>query len=172
MNRRRTAPSKDPGNLVFGTIGWLFADLMLALAMAFLVATTVGQAAPAKAKPSPGPTPSPSPSSTFQKGLESQPISMTVEVDWQGLLSGDASAKAALQKKVRAKTSLNGRQAGLVLSFGGGLEQGTEIAKKADSALQELGEQGYVFHGTVYRPYISFGASPGTLTLDIYLLRQ
>ena len=45
MKRRRLS-DRDPGNMVFGTIGWLFADLMFALAIAFLVATTVGQPTP------------------------------------------------------------------------------------------------------------------------------
>jgi hypothetical protein len=168
MTGRRRITGRDPGNLVFGTIGWLFADLMFALAMAFLVATTVGQPAPAKPRPSPTRTPTPSP----QRGLESRPVSITTKVDWQGLLSGDSSAKAALKRKVRAKKALDGRQAGLVLSFGGGLDRGTEIAQKADAVLKELGDQGFVFQGTVYRPYISFGSSPNKLTLDIYLFKK
>ncbi|QXJ21487.1 hypothetical protein AGRA3207_002346 [Actinomadura graeca] len=166
MRRRRNVPGKDPGNLVFGTIGWLFADLMLALAMAFLVATTFGQSVPAKAGRSPTPSP------TFRKGLESDPVTITMRVDWQGLMSEKTSAKAEVQKKVRATASLNGRQAGLVLSFGGGLENGTRIARGADAALRELGDQRFVFQGTVYRPFVSFNSAPETLTLDIYLLRQ
>jgi hypothetical protein len=168
MARRHTITGRDPGNLVFGSIGWLFADLMFALAMAFLVATTVGQ----PAQPQPSPTRTPTPSLSPKRGLESRPVSITTKVDWQGLLSGKSSAKTDLQRKVRAKESLHGRQAGLVLSFGGGLAQGTEIAKKADAALEELGEQGFVFRETVYRPYISFGSSPDTLTLDIYLFKE
>lgn len=166
--RRRAATRRDPGDLVFGTIGWLFADLMFALAMAFLVATTVGQAEPVKPGATPTATPTPSP----REGLENNPVSLTLGVDWQGLLSGDHAARADLQRKVRAKTSLGGRHAGLVLSFGGGLGQGQAIAEKADSALRELGDQGFVFQGTVYRPYISFDTSPGTLTLDIYLFKR
>lgn len=170
MVRRRPATTRrDPGNVVFGTIGWLFADLMFALAMVFLVATTVGQPVSAVG---PSESPSPTPKPTFQKGLESRPIKMVMKVDAEGLLSGERPAKTALKRKVRANKELKGRQAGLVMSFGAGQAEGTEIADKANAVLRELGDEGFVFHDTVYKPYIDFDASSNMLTLDVYLLKE
>ena len=166
MARRRSG--RDSGELVFGSIGWLFADLMFALAMAFLVATTVGRPADPKQPPPASPSPSPS----FKKGLESRPVKIVVSVDAGGLLSGDRSARSALQRKVRENARLRGRQAGLVLAFGGTADQGPEIARKATDALRELGDQGFVFHDTLYKAYHDTNAGTDRLTLDIYLLRE
>jgi hypothetical protein len=169
--------------MVFGTIGWLFADLMFALAIAFLVATTVGQPPPPAVPPPPPPSATPgasrpaepSPSTTPQPALELKPLSFEVQIDWQGLLSGDQAAQAALLKKVRSEPGLSGRRAGLVLTFGGDSggspAQAIAIAEKVDSVLQELGDQQFVFSGTVFRPFLALNSPPGIVQIDIYLFK-
>jgi hypothetical protein len=177
--RRRRRDGSESGNLVFGTIGWLFADLMFALAMAFLVATTVGQPPkPLSATASPSLSPSrsktPKPNPSREPVLELRPVELQVTVDWSGLLSNQAAAKNALANAIRRDPRLKGRHAGLVLSFGGadgGEGRAIAIANKADEVMRSLGTKGYVFRGTVYRPFLSLHASPATLKLDIYLFK-
>ncbi|MEO3785244.1 hypothetical protein ABGB12_18080 [Actinocorallia sp. B10E7] len=167
---------KDPGNVVFGTIGWLFADLMVALAMAFLVATTVGMPAPDPKSTPTKPTPTPS----AQLGLENVPVEIKVSVDYQGLLNGSRLARDALLKKVKADSRITGRDAGLVLAFGGadnsaaGIDRAMKIASKANEALKTLGRtESFVFSAnTAYTPYIDYGNAPSTLELRVYLFKQ
>ncbi|MFD9942435.1 hypothetical protein ACFWYW_34350 [Nonomuraea sp. NPDC059023] len=158
---------------MFGTIGWLFADLMVALAMAFLVATTVG--VPEPPEPPPTPTPAPTPSRTPEPGLEQRPVEVTMKVDWAGLLAGDEKAEAGIRRKVREVEKLHGRRAGLVLAFGGAGDtdpgRALNIARKANAVLKDLGKSGYVFQGAVFRPFLSHRAV-STLVLDIYLLKK
>ncbi|GAB2839901.1 hypothetical protein GCM10022221_44110 [Actinocorallia aurea] len=177
MPRRRSPARKDPGNVVFGTIGWLFADLMVALAMAFLVATTVGMPAP-DPEPTAEPTPTETPSRVL--GLENQPVEIHVTVNYQGLLNGGGPARHALFRQVRDDKRLQGREAGLVLAFGGaggseaGIPRAMRIAASANDALKDLGvEQSFVFSTTTaFTPYIGYGSDPSVLELDIYLFKQ
>jgi hypothetical protein len=162
---------------MFGTIGWLFADLMLALAMAFLVATTVGQPPPPKAAPAPT-TARPSTTAANPPNepvLELNPVSLKVLIDWQALLGGDPVVTAALQQQIQSEAALAGRRAGLVLTFGGasgGKEGlGKSIAERVNSVLTELGGQGFVFNGAVYRAFIDTGAPQEELTIDVYLFK-
>ncbi|HEY0697542.1 MAG TPA: hypothetical protein VGD43_07000 [Micromonospora sp.] len=173
--RRARLAGRDPGNVVFGTIGWLFADLMFALAMTYLVATTVGQP-PTPPPPPPTPSASPSPSPTPEPALELKPVSIELRgVNWRGLLDNDAGAVRALQNRIRSHPALRNRRAGLVLTFGGASGGNTDramtIARRTNSALAQLGAQGFVFRGTVYRPFLSLGSPPSELTVDIYLFK-
>ncbi|MFI6906453.1 hypothetical protein ACIBKY_34690 [Nonomuraea sp. NPDC050394] len=166
---------REPGNLVFGTIGWLFADLMVALAMAFLVATTVGVPSPPEPAPTPTPSHTPTPSRTPEPGLEQRPVEVTMKVDWAGLLAGDDAAEAKIRRKVREDVKLHGRRAGLVLAFGGAGDtdpgRALNIAGKANAVLKDLGKSGYVFDDAVFRPFLSHRAV-NTLVLDIYLFKK
>ncbi|MEV6493185.1 hypothetical protein AB0M20_31875 [Actinoplanes sp. NPDC051633] len=175
--RRRRQTEQDPGNAVFGSIGWLFADLMFALAMAFLVATTVGQP-PREDPPTPPPTttpPTPSPTPSREPILELKPVEIVVRVNWVGLLAGDAKAEADLAAAVQTSVRLQGRHAGLVLTFGGaqGDEgRGIAVAKRANDVLRGLGAKGWVFRGTVCRPFLSLHEPPQVLKIDVYLFRE
>ncbi|WP_113705627.1 hypothetical protein [Nonomuraea lactucae] len=177
---------REPGNLVFGTIGWLFADLMVALVMAFLVATTVGGQKPEAPPPEPSPTmtptptpsPTPTPTPTVEPGIEQRPVKVTLRgVDWAGLLAGSKAAEADLRRKIQAKEQLKDRHAGLVLAFGGGGAQDRDraqnIARKANAVFKKLGKQNFsVFHGTVFVPYVNFYNSMSTVSLDVYMFKQ
>jgi hypothetical protein len=177
--RRLLASGRDPGNVVFGIIGWLFADLMFALAMTYLVATTVGQ--PPRPKPtpsaSPSPSPSASPSPSREPVLELNPVNIVLNsVDWRGLLDNNPAAADAMLGQVKANGQLAGRRAGLVLTFGGASPGDTDlalrIAGRVNDLLKQLGEQtGFVFRGTIYRPFLSLASPYSKVTIEVYLFK-
>ncbi|MEO6087694.1 MAG: hypothetical protein ABIQ18_31745 [Umezawaea sp.] len=181
--RRRA--ERDPGNAVFGSIGWLFADLMLALALAFIVAVTAAPPLPPDAQAKPVPTTTTPPSTTTTTptqptgpALELGPVKLELPIDAAALLDGDAGTAQVLRDRVRADPRLAGRRAGLVMTFGGtggssqgaNVTRGLEIAAKVNGVLGELGAQGFVFDSTVYRSFISLG-SPDALSMDVYLFK-
>ncbi len=104
------------GSSSFPSVGWLFADLLLALAMLFLIANTVGN--PSQSKPKTtlvptkvvlGITPTPTP----LPRLELQFHEFTINVDPNGLLSGSQSAIDNVKNQVRGQSVLRGRSVGL-----------------------------------------------------------
>jgi hypothetical protein len=159
------------GQNLFGATGWLFADLFIALAVGFLVANTVGYVPPPTARAQPTPTPVP------PRALDLKPITVTLHVDYNGLLRDDPSAIASAEQQVRQAAGLSNRSAGLVLAFGGALGVGPgealQIAAKVDSdVLTDLGRQGFVFQTTVYREFFSLDADPSTVSIDVYVFKQ
>lgn len=162
-NRWRTA-------LIFGLTGWLFADLFIALTMGF-VANTVGYL------PTPTPTatvaPTVIPTATPLPHLSLHPITLTLSVNYVGLLNGDPNAIADAQRQVRADGRLKCKLAGLALTFGGAnpdTAQALAIARAIDSkVLPGLGNQSYVFIRTAYREFFNLGTDPGTATVDVYV---
>jgi hypothetical protein len=169
---------------LFGSAGWLFADLMLALTMAFLVANTVVHAPPPVPKPAPkpatSPTPRPSPSPTRQPepALDLGYVTVELRVDSQGLLNNDPNAMASVRRQIRGQSKLRGRHAGLVLAFDGdngdpGIDSTSlKIAGKVNEVLASMGSQGYVFRNTAYRSFIGRNVSPDIVDVDIYLFKQ
>lgn len=181
--RRRA--ERDPGNAVFGSIGWLFADLMLALALSFIVAVTAATPQPpenATAQETTTTTTPPSPTTTTTKNtgpaLELEPVKVELPIDAAALLGGDAGTVQGLRDRIRGDQRLAGRRAGLVMTFGGtggsslsaNVERGLSIANRVNGALGELGAEGFVFDATVYRSFISLG-SPDALSMDVYLFK-
>ena len=184
--RRRA--ERDPGDAVFGSTGWLFADLMLALALAFIVAVTAAPPLPPGAQAEPEPTTTTTttlsttttttPAQPAGPALELDPVKLELPIDAAALLGGDAGAVQGLRDRVRADPRLAGRRAGLVMTFGGtggssqgaSVTRGLSIADKVNGVLGELGAQGFVFDSTVYRSFISLG-SPDALSVDVYLFK-
>src|SRR5258708_33752377 len=97
--QRRAARASYSGNVLFGGIGWLFADLMLALAMLFIAATSAGTAPSSHPKPAPSPTVTPGPQVTASPTmapkrrlplqLDLTPVTVTLNIDPDAGLSGD-----------------------------------------------------------------------------------
>jgi len=175
MPRRSSRIGVGPN--LFGATGWLFADLFIALAMAFLVANTVGNVPPPSARAVPTPTPTLSPTPIPPRALDLKPISITLHVNASALLADNPQEIANIEQQVRAVPQLNGRSAGLVLAFGGASGAspalGRQVAAKVDSdVLQALGAQGFVFQNTVYREFFNLDAPPSTVNIDIYVFRQ
>lgn len=177
---RGSGRSNNGGQALFGSTGWLFADLMLALAMAFLVANTVGLPTLPKPKPTVRPTPTPTPTPTATPtptpALDLRPVHVVLQVDWAGLLSNSPTARAAVRSQIRHVAALDGRHAGLVLAFGGDNDNNTTralaVASKVDSVLAGLGSSGYVFQSTVYRSFIGLADPPGVVEVDIYVFKR
>ena len=184
--QRRSGRQDGFALAMFGGAGWLFADLMLALAVAFLVADTVSTPPPPsspKAVPSgsavphrPTPTPSASPSGP---ALNLHYITVNLNVDPASLQAGSAQAEASVRTQIVARINdLRGRRAGLVLLFAGGgnptdYYAAISLDKKMAGVLTGLSiDGGLVFQVAAYRDLVNYGAEPDKVQLDIYLFRQ
>lgn len=174
---KRRERDERPSPAFFGAAGWLFADLLLALAMIFLVANSRADIKPLPTPVvsptiTPSPTPLPKP-----PVLDLHYITVIVHVDYGALSSGDPGTIAKVEQQIRSVAKLQGRRAGLVLTFGGsqGTSEGTglQAAKDLDAkVLQNLGSQNFVFNGTVYREFFATDKPVGTIELDVYVFKQ
>lgn len=160
------------------SVGWLFADLLFALAMLFLVSNTLG--VPPKPKPTPIPTvevttPTPTPNALL---LDRHSVRLTLSVNNPGSLSqGNAQAKAALAQTIRAKINQQGlqdRRAGLEIVYGGALDdsqigEAESIAGQTYAVLDTLGNQKFVFcHALHYENLYVLGGSLNTIVIDVF----
>ncbi|MGA5008529.1 hypothetical protein [Streptomyces koyangensis] len=156
MRRRRFRP--------LHLAGWLFADMLLVLALVALGDRGDPQAA--KAVPSPGPSPSATATETGKprpkgpRSVSREPVTLTVDADY-----GDP---AGLEKKLRAATKrYAGRQAAIVLTFGrhpdpGG---GQAYARRVNSTLAKARPD--MFEKTTRRDFWKGGAA-GHASVEIY----
>jgi hypothetical protein len=180
--RRRADRSGYLAQALFGSAGWLFADLMVVIAMAFLVANTFGGVppkSPAKVKPTPHPTATPTPTAapTPVQALDLNYVCILLQVNPQTLIAGSASETASVRQQIMSNPQLTSRHAGLVLLFGGDSDYplGVTQAKQMDSAvvgiLNQLGNHNFVFYDTVYRNFLGLNDAPDTVELDVYLFK-
>lgn len=160
-----TTPRRPERGALAAAAGWLFADLLLALSVVFLVANSVGyiripapnctlQTTPTIVvvnTPIPVCTPPPTATATpvtpmpVVPQLQLQPVSKYFTFDIVGLAAGNALAKQGVQQQVIAwlLTVGNGHRAGLILVYGGiptATQGGETDALTADviAALQAL----------------------------------
>ncbi|RAQ97663.1 hypothetical protein [Thermogemmatispora tikiterensis] len=157
--------------------GWLFADLLLGLAVIFLAANTY-----AKVPPPATPTPTRlavTPSPTVLPRLELHHHRFTVTVDANGLLTNDAGAVAAFKRQVRAQSFLVGRTAGLVIVYDGAptvdaIGTSLDVSRKVMSLLAQMGSQEhFAFTCTsFYDPLYTLGQDQSTVTVDVYLFTE
>jgi len=157
--------------------GWLFADLLLALAMLFLAANTIGIK-----PPPPPPTPTPvtptatiAPTPTPLPRLELNFHEFRIIVNPDALLNNSESAVNAVKQQVRMQAILRGRSVGLVIAYGGALNdsqipKAQAVAGKVYEVLKSLGREGFAFtRASYYSTLYLLGGSPTTVLLDIYL---
>lgn len=154
---------------VFGSTGWLFADLMVAIAMAFLVANTVGARSPHH-KPHP---PRPKPPVCSQPALNrNKPVKVTLSINPAGLISNVQSAQAAVRQQVRHTAGLATKRAGFVIIYTGNAET-SDYALTVDTAIKRvlsgLGHQNFVFQKAVYLDEQLIGSAPASSQLEVYL---
>ncbi|WP_376794016.1 hypothetical protein [Thermogemmatispora sp.] len=159
--------------------GWLFADLLLGLAVIFLAANSY-----ARVPPPMTPTPTPTvlratPTPTVLPRLELHHHRFTVTVDANGLLSNDAGAVAAFKQQVRGQSFLVGRTAGLVIVYDGApsvdaIGAALDVSRKAMSLLAEMGSrEHFAFTCTsFYDPLYTLGQDQNRLTIDVYLFTE
>lgn len=164
--------SDASGTSVFGSAGWLFADLMLALVMAFLVANTVGR--PPDPPPPPAPAPAPPPAPAPVLDLEYVPARLVVDPD--ALHRKDPAAIESVRAQLRGDQRLASRRAGLVLSFGGANDgnnaRAIQAANDVADVMSGLGAEGYVFTGAVYRPFLALNEPRDVVEVDVYVFKQ
>ncbi|WP_103339976.1 hypothetical protein [Amycolatopsis sp. CA-126428] len=165
--------------MLFGSAGWLFADLMLALVVMVFVATTVNaRPSPPPPKPSVPPTPSrtttPTPTTTAPpRGLAPQPLKLDINVNTDALLRNDRGGIDAMRSDMRAALGgpLAGRQVGVVLTFGTSpankIQRGVTVAKQFnDQVLKAWGGQ---FAEAVYDGFFQGGDDLNKISLEIFV---
>lgn len=159
--------------------GWLFADLLLALAVIFLSANTVGVKPRVIPTSIPTPTARPSaPSPTPLPRLELSRYRITLTIDSNGLLNDSPSAINDLKQKIRGQAVLRGRTAGLVIVYGGApdvtqVTRAQAVVTKVISVLVSLGNAGFVFTRTsYYDPLYILNGDANTTVIDIYLFAR
>src|SRR5436305_10137049 len=121
---------EDLNKTFTGLAGWLFADLLLALAILFLIANTLPQPKPPEVGPTPTATATPV---VVPPSLEQQWHRFNLNIDPQKLLSNDAGEKNAVIQHVMEQGFLKNRRAGLMVVYGGAptvndTKRATEIA--------------------------------------------
>lgn len=167
--RRQRSGLNEASRSVFGTTGWLFADLMLAIAMAFLVANTVGAHMP-QHKPKPPPV---------KKVIcnapaldRYHPVQVNLDLNPIGLASDSPSAQASVRQQVKGTSGLAGRRAGFVIIYTGNAETSSyalSIDEYVKKVLDGLGRQNFVFQDTAYVDEQLIGAAPTSAELKVYL---
>src|SRR6266446_9227880 len=103
--------NRRSGRNMFSIAGWLFADMLLAMMMIFIVASTTSVTIPPKTKLTP--------TSRALPRLELKFHRFTIDVDPNGILNDAPDAIAAVKNQVRSQAFLKGRSAGLVVVYGG-----------------------------------------------------
>jgi hypothetical protein len=188
-SRRRVGFRANSGHLLFGGTGWLFADLMVAIAMAFLVASTVGfPPVPHKAaKHQPSHLPSHHVIKPPQPALDFGYVTIMLIIDPAALLNHDPSVAASVSSQIRKNPKLKAKCAdepesrcvGLVLLFGGDpqitLASAYSYAETLDTAmgkvLQALGQHNFYFRRSIYRNFVNYGAETTTFELQVYVFK-
>jgi hypothetical protein len=164
--------------------GWLFADMLLVLAIVALGAMLASREAvdayvgAANASPTPSPTesssapsPSPTPSKAAPPGLSKDPKSLTLRFDSGALLRRDPQTLANLRQQIKNQTeSIKQRQAGFVLTFGGDSNpsRATDIAEIVNAQLVRV--RPALFRGAVLRDFIRLSKS-NSADVEIFLYR-
>jgi len=157
---------------MFSLAGWLFADLLLAMATIFIVASAVGVYVPSQ-KPIPTP-------SVARVNTVSYRLCLQIN-DYGDLLNDSPSARNEVVQQIQHDSFLNrpGRRAALVIPYGGAPDQnqeatGLSIADKVVRVLQKLGEnQKSVFFKTAFHDSVHYlGQNFGFVELEIYLFAQ
>lgn len=163
------------------SVGWLFADLLLALAMLFLIANTITTPVKANVKLKPTPTKvavKPSPSPTQPPRLELQFHELKLIIDEAGLLGNTEVAIDDVKQQVQTQSILQGRNVGLVIVYGGAptdndIGNAQATAAKVYDILRTLGQEKFAFErASYYSTLYLLGASKDEVTLDVYLFAQ
>ncbi|MFE2718508.1 hypothetical protein ACFXKI_42910 [Streptomyces mirabilis] len=147
--------------------GWLFADMLLVLALVSmgdrgdpLAAQAAARPSPSSASPSAKPSPEPSPTPSGPRSVERKPVKIRVAA-----AAGDT---ARMVKQLRTATArYKGRTAAFVLTFGQAPEPGAgqAYASRINASLRKA--RPHMFTDATTRDFWNGGAS-GTADLEIY----
>ncbi|MFJ8011236.1 hypothetical protein [Streptomyces sp. NPDC096339] len=150
--------------------GWLFADMLLVLALVAMgdqgdpvkaaeADKNSRASASPSASPSPGPTASPTP--TGPRAVERTAVELSVD--------GDASDTDRILRQLRDRTGqYQGRTAAFVLTFGRNPEVGggVEYARRINGLLAKARPE--MFSGATTRDFFVQGSSGGRADIEIY----
>lgn len=180
--------SKDEGQNTFTTsAGWLFADLLLALAMLFLATNTfggsgTGAAQVVKLTPTvprtPGAAATPVDTSrVLERGYCEMNFSNVVP-DQQQFIADKQYAIDQLRPRIEQaqKGFLQKRRVGLAIAFGGARngteDDGVSVAKQVYAVLQSFGmDSRSAFHNASYfDPLFTHSYDTTTVVIDVYLV--
>lgn len=172
-----------PTPVLFGAAGWLFADLLLALAMLFLVANSVGTYP--KPKPTPTPTlyvaPTPTPTAPpLICGIDQKPdfsrVFTTSNPYGLSAHSGSAEQDFANQVLAALGSSAN-RAAGLVQVYGGSfngnfdVQDGLNLANGAIDSLQHSRFR-YAPSETLFQPFWGGQLSGNQVEVVVFFFKE
>lgn len=165
---------EDLKKTFMGSAGWLFADLLLALAMLFLVANTISLPKPprvtthtTKAKATSTPL--------VPLRLEQGYHRFSITIDPNRILNNDTGEINSVIQQVKAQTFLHNRSAGLIIVYGGApttndIGTAMDIANTIYSILINLGKHNATFaRVSKYDPLYLLGGDPTIVKLDIFL---
>jgi hypothetical protein len=144
---------------------------MLAIAMAFLVANTVG-----------GHTPHHKRHHVHMKEVCSppalnryHPVKVSLSIDPIGLADDSPSALASVRQQVKATSGLANKLAGFVIVYTGNGETGNyalAVDRYIKRVLNGPGDLHFLFHNAAYLKEQLLGAPPTQAQLDIYLFEK
>lgn len=154
--------------------GWLFADLLLVLAMLFLAANTMGiHPPPPVVHATPTPTPSPTPKILAQ--LEQQYQEFTIHVNTTALLNGDKNAASSVMQQISSNVPA-GRSVGLIMVYGTDPACGVrakEVSAKVYTLVKQLGQSDAAFNKVAeYHTLCNPQSDVNAITIDIFLFAQ
>ncbi len=163
---------EDLRKSVLVSTGWLFADLLLALAMLFLAVNTVSQPESLKVMAKPSPTAVP------PQRLEQNYHTFIITIDRNKLLGNDSGEKSAIVNQVQGQKFLRGRSAGLIIVYGGAPtinDMGTalNIARVVYATLLNFGKRNATFAKvSAYNPLYLLGADLSKVQIDVFLFAK
>ncbi len=158
---------EDLRKSVLVSTGWLFADLLLALAMLFLAVNTISQPEQTVHKPAPVAIP--------PQRLEQEYHRFIITINRDKLLGNDANEKLNVTSQVRQQTFLRGRTAGLVIVYGGAptfddIPIALSVARIVYSTLTDFGRKDATFAKvSKYDPLYLLGGDSSKVEIDIFL---
>jgi hypothetical protein len=166
--RRLRSQSRTRDIMALG--GWLFADLLLALAMLFFTTSVDVKSL------STTPTPMPTPKSPPRLALKQIRIHLTIDAN--GVLQNVPGAVNNIKQQMRRQAFLRGRSVGFVIAYGGAhtvdqINTALTLAQKVYGILKNLGREWSVFsRASYYDPLYLLGGDLNIVTLDIYLFAK
>lgn len=177
----RSTRARRSGEVLFGSAGWLFADLMLAVvAMLFLASVISAPPKPPSRPTANTTTPTTTTTTTTPvtttpappPALLPDPLKFDVFVDTEGLLRNDLGVLTTTQQQVYniILGPLAGRRVGMVLTFGSAttanIQRGIRVAELFNQ--QVLGTYGE-FAGSAYRNFFTNDGDLTKITFEIFV---
>ena len=169
------------GILASVTVGWLFADMLLALAMLFLTANTITVIKQPTPTPTATPTPTPTallkPTPTPVPRLETVSHRIEITISADGLLAGSSDATNSVKQQLRAQSILQKRDVGIAIVYDGApnasdISRSQSIDDKIYEILRQLGQDGFAFsRASYYDDLFVLGTPQSQVSIDVYLFK-